>query len=164
MTADTGQHLPAREELHGHDPLPADQQPALVESSLWSAPLPHPDDLAAFDAVVPGAAEAILDGFNEEGKHRRRIEDRDSRSGAFERRISGVVYPALHVAVIASGIYFLATGVLPAGFGLLGFQTFLIVLGKIMGYLTHRGSKELPSVGTVNVRDVQINQQVDRSS
>ena len=149
--------------MQAQAPPPVEEQRALVESSLWSAPLPHPDDLAAFDAVVPGAAEAILDGFKEEGAHRRKIEDRASRTSAVEGRIAAIWYPALHATLVGSGIYFLATGVLPAGFGVLGFEAFLIALGRILGYLAHQGSKDLsPTVGTVNVRDVQINQGLDQ--
>ncbi|TNW23707.1 DUF2335 domain-containing protein [Xylella fastidiosa subsp. pauca] len=41
--------------------------------SSWSGPLPAPDQLAHFDAVVPGAAERIIKMAEQEGEHSREV-------------------------------------------------------------------------------------------
>jgi uncharacterized membrane protein len=45
----------------------------------WSGPLPPPAALEAFNSVVPGGAERIFNQFEDEAKHRRALEDRQSR-------------------------------------------------------------------------------------
>ena len=46
----------------------------LTKQELFSGPLPHPDILARFDAVVPGAAERIIKMAENQSAHRIEIE------------------------------------------------------------------------------------------
>ena len=46
-----------------------------------SGPIPPARDLAAYDAVVPGTARAIVDAWREENAHRRKLESRQLSAG-----------------------------------------------------------------------------------
>jgi len=60
-------------------PPPAKQVAVRAESS-WSGPIPSPDQLARFDAVIPGSAERILKMAEQEGEHARDIQRRAVRA------------------------------------------------------------------------------------
>lgn len=56
-----------------------DQQSAVVAQSLtvsakWQGPLPHPNDLARFNAVIPNGADRIVTRWEEQGRHRQELE------------------------------------------------------------------------------------------
>jgi uncharacterized membrane protein len=46
----------------------------MEQSSYWSAPLPAPETLAAFNQVLPGLAERIVTRFETEASHREELE------------------------------------------------------------------------------------------
>lgn len=49
--------------------------PQLIQltASLWQAPVPPPEILRQYDDVVPGSAKQIMQAFQDEGDHRRRM-------------------------------------------------------------------------------------------
>jgi uncharacterized membrane protein len=53
-------------------------QPATVRAQFvaYSGPLPHPDILRQFNEIVPGLANRIVTQFEEQGRHRRKLENR----------------------------------------------------------------------------------------
>jgi len=56
---------------------PPSAKPVAVRAeSSWSGPIPSPDQLARFDAVVPGSAERILNMAEQEGEHARDMQRR----------------------------------------------------------------------------------------
>jgi uncharacterized membrane protein len=54
------------------NPVPQDRQPTVVTQATtqWSGPLPPPEALQKFEAVIPGGAERILAMAELEQKHR----------------------------------------------------------------------------------------------
>ena len=52
------------------------QETLAVRSELFSGPLPHPDHLAAYERIMPGAAKYIFQAFGAEGEHRRATESK----------------------------------------------------------------------------------------
>ena len=52
------------------------QETLAVRSELFSGPLPHPEHLAAYERIMPGAAESIFQAFAAEGEHRRATESK----------------------------------------------------------------------------------------
>jgi len=49
-------------------------QLAVTRQEMFSGPMPHPDILARYDEIVPGAAERILVMAENQAKHRQEIE------------------------------------------------------------------------------------------
>lgn len=41
----------------------------------WSGPMPHPDDLDAYERILPGAADRILTMAEKQTAHRQRLEE-----------------------------------------------------------------------------------------
>lgn len=52
----------------------SDKKISLVASSTFSGPVPPPELLHGYDAIIPGAAERILRMAEEDALHRREIE------------------------------------------------------------------------------------------
>lgn len=53
------------------------EQPLFAEARVqhFTGPLPPPHVIADYEAVVPGMAEKIVTAFEEQGRHRRTLED-----------------------------------------------------------------------------------------
>jgi len=51
-------------------------QVAVHQQVAWHGPIPSPDQLAKFEAVIPGSAERILKMAEQEGEHTRDIQKR----------------------------------------------------------------------------------------
>lgn len=67
----------------------------------WSGPLPHPQELEAFDRVVPGAAERIVHMAEQEGAH-----VRDMERGALRwTGVGQILGQLLAFAVAAAGLF-----------------------------------------------------------
>lgn len=138
----------------------ASSEPSLV-SETWLGPLPAPADLEAFDRAVPGSGETILHSFRAEGTHRREREDRESRAWAFAVRIGAVWPPLIDTLLVLSGLALIAAGNTPAGLTAWGIEGALMLVSRILAHLQQRQAREpTQQVGTVNVGDVQINQQL----
>jgi len=91
-------------------------------SAQWTGPLPPPAALEAFERIVPGGAERIFAQFEAEAKHRRELEQRQSK----------FLIRDVHIGQIMAGLY---------AMGGLAVTTFAIYLDKpwaaaIIGGLT----------------------------
>lgn len=101
--------------------VPAPQQPQQhnqhivqrhqVVSAGWSGPLPPPAALEEFNRIVPGGAERIFAQFEAEGKHRRELEQRQSKLAVRE----------IHIGQVLAGLFAL---------GCLAVSAFAIYLDK----------------------------------
>lgn len=56
--------------------VPAERRQVMMQSASYAGPIPPPGLLKAFDDVVPGSADRIITQFEEQGRHRRKQEDR----------------------------------------------------------------------------------------
>ena len=81
-------------------------------SQTWSAPLPHPGDLAQYENIVAGAGDRILRMAEEEQNHRHSQENALIKLSAREQRYAFL----LRLLGNATWIVFLAVG------GILSFQ------------------------------------------
>ena len=134
-----------------------------VVSETWLGPLPAPEDLAAFDHAVPGSGETILQSFEAEGAQRRKREDRESRAWAFAVRAGAVWPPLIDTLLVIGGFALVALGNTPAGLTAWGIEGLLMLVSRILSHLQQRQPQQpTQQVGTVNVGDVQINQQLER--
>lgn len=103
-----------------------------VEVSVHSGPLPTPADLEAYDQVVPGTAELIVDGFVQQGTHRRKLENRDSKAKAFSLYALTIMWVVTNLAPLAAGVYLITQGSLWVGAVLaLGGGGWLVRLGYV---------------------------------
>ena len=56
--------------------IPPEERRTDMEVASWDGPIPPPATLREIDAIVPGAAKRIIDQFEAEGTHRRRLQVR----------------------------------------------------------------------------------------
>ena len=108
---------------------------SIVQRQSWIGPLPPPKALDEFDKVVPGLAREISDASLEEGKTRRRIVERQSRTAAFQG-IAGTIFAFILAFVLAiGGLYLVAKGkalesLVPFAVALVPFLTALLFKRK----------------------------------
>ena len=88
-------------------PRPEGQSPPEAPPGFWmqawSGPLPPPEHLRQFNEAVPGAGDIIIEEFREQARHRRALEDRDSRARAFALRSSAVWPPLIDALLVLGG-------------------------------------------------------------
>ncbi|WP_374763310.1 DUF2335 domain-containing protein [Yunchengibacter salinarum] len=67
-----------RRQVDGHEQQDAVLSAALVAQREFSGPIPNPEMLKEYDAVVPGSAEKIVRNWDDQCRHDRLITDRIS--------------------------------------------------------------------------------------
>jgi uncharacterized membrane protein len=124
-------------------PRPAGKDPHGVLIGLersFSGPLPPPEILQGYEAACPGAAERILRMAEDQGEHRRRLEDRTLEAGIegmrrsfYEARIGQLCAFLISAFFLGCGTYAVIQGKEIAGgiFGTFGLSS--IVASFILG-------------------------------
>ena len=88
-----------------------------VELQSFAGPLPHPEILERYEQVFQGSSERIFTQFEEQGRHRRKIESRvvwQNTASAFAGQVMGFV---LFAGTIGGGIFLLYSDKSLAGLG-----------------------------------------------
>ena len=101
------------------DPEAQESVPGQLVEASWSGPLPPPGVLRAFGEAVPGADVAILEEFRNETEHRRKIEDRESRSLAFTSATLSLSIGSTPLVAVVAGVVVAALGYPWPGFALI---------------------------------------------
>ncbi len=103
----------------------------------FSGPLPTPADFQAYDAALPGAAERLMQQFEEQSAHRRSIEGKVVDSNVANERRGLLSATWLMTLFVGGGVYLLATDTGgTAGFLALGYaalQTTLSFIANLLG-------------------------------
>jgi uncharacterized membrane protein len=86
------------------------QSASLTVSQTYSGPLPAPEDLVRYDAIVPGMAERLLTKFEKQADHRMDLERhviywdvRRANAGLLAAFVFGVIVLLAAVWLIVSG-------------------------------------------------------------
>lgn len=95
--------------------------------AAWQGPLPAPNDLAAYDRVVPGAAERIIGMAETQGAHRRAIETRPAEAAIRAQHLGLWLGFVVTMTAIGGGIYLVSLGA-----NLSGVATIMIALGGLV--------------------------------
>jgi uncharacterized membrane protein len=83
--------------------------------SSYSGPLPHPDILRGFEEIIPGSAERILAQFEQQSAHRRDVEARVIRSGAFSQQVGSISASLIGLIGVGGGVWLTYCGKSIAG-------------------------------------------------
>lgn len=81
-----------------------EQQQVIAKLDMYAGPIPHPDILARYEELDPGAAKKIIDNGVEESVHRRELEDKSmeyTRSDKRRRDWMGFIIGILGMAFSA---------------------------------------------------------------
>lgn len=114
----------------------------LVQNSVqtFSGPLPHPDILRQFDAVVPGSAERIIKMAEEQSTHRKELERKVIDSDIARSKWGQILGFVIAVAGLAVSAVVAIFGSALAG-GIIGVGTLASLVGVFM-YGSKTRSKE----------------------
>lgn len=136
-------HIPRKREKSPQDSLSEEIQKLppeirgkiILGVSQFQGPLPPPDILEKYDAIVPGAANRIIEGSEAERKHRHGVENTVVRTESIQRVIGpfyGLVVSlaAMGLAGYALHLGFPVTAASIAGFTLVSLAT-VFVTGKL---------------------------------
>ena len=88
-----------------------------MQLQSYTGPIPPPDLLGQYEQVCPGSANRILGQFEEQGRHRRRLENRvtwNNVVGSILGQITGFV---LLAGAIGGGVFLLYNNKPVEGFG-----------------------------------------------
>ena len=97
----------------------------------WSAPLPPPALLREFNEAVPGAADAIISEFQEQGQHRRDMERQTTEAHVFAVKAGAVSPPAMDALLVLSGFGSIVAGRPFIGAGILLFLMIAILVIRL---------------------------------
>jgi Predicted membrane protein len=101
------------------------------QEEMWSGPLPSPQTLSEFQALVPDAPERIFRQWEEETKHRRDYENR--ALDAFHERTTRGQWAAIVFALAALAVSAFAIGMGHSWVGgVLGGGTIATVVGAFL--------------------------------
>ena len=74
--------LPDKQYEASARPKPSERSEVVVSEATYrqqfKGPIPHPDILRDYDAIVPGAGKDIIQSFIKEGEHRRSLQVRET--------------------------------------------------------------------------------------
>lgn len=93
-----------------------------------SGPLPDPATLAAYEQILPGAAERIFSRFEDQSKHRMAMEAKVIQSNTFSQNWSTVLATATALIATAGSIFLAHEGQYVAGLSVF-FGTLFSFLG-----------------------------------
>lgn len=113
---------------------------SLTQVSMMSGPIPSPQTLAQYDALVPGAAERIISMAEKQMEHRHHLEKSVVEAGIRDRPRARASTVFISTAFIAAGCYFAHEGYPAYAIGCIG--TTLASLAGIYIYGSHRLEKE----------------------
>ncbi len=105
----------------------------------YSGPLPHPEIVRQYEALVPGAAERILTQFEQQSAHRREMERAVISSNSFSQRVGSISASVIGMMGVGGGVWLTYLGRSMEGLG-----TLLATLGSLVGaYLYSRREQEM---------------------
>lgn len=76
----------------------------------FRGPLPDPETLAQYDAVLPGTAARIVDSFDEQRRHRIGMERMEAADTRLQRWLGSICGAIIGIAAMFGGIWLVATG------------------------------------------------------
>ncbi len=86
-------------------PKPRDREGNIIatRTEFFSGPFPHPELLAQYERVLPGAAERIFKLTESQSQHRRELEKKVVNSGVINSRLGTLAGLVIALAVIFVG-------------------------------------------------------------
>ena len=124
--------------LKKHDKVPTKAQMVIAEK--FSGPIPSPEVIARYEAIIPGAAERILTMAEEQQKHRMDLENRVVNSKISDSRLGIILGFILTIVIIAVSLCAILMG-----YSVIGFSSIIIAIGGLVGvfiYGTRSNRKE----------------------
>lgn len=88
-------------------PTPRDRTVAITETFYYQGPLPPPEVLKKYNEAHPNATAIILHSFEEEGKHRRKIQSAIVEQGIVRARRGQVFAFIIAMTAVAGGVFLL---------------------------------------------------------
>lgn len=79
----------------------------MMQLQSFAGPIPPPDLLGHYEQVAQGSANRILTQFEEQGRHRRKIENRVVWSNVFSSIVGQVMAFVLFAGAIGGGVFLL---------------------------------------------------------
>lgn len=123
------------------DKLDHEEKHAVMQTlEMYSGPIPHPEILAQYDKIDPGAAKLIIENGVKESEHRRSLERNSLTYTRNDRRRHDWMGFAIGVLGIAAGAWLIHEGHTVVGTALSG-GTIVVLVGMFLGDSSN-GSKD----------------------
>lgn len=106
-----------KDELQQNASQPAVVQGRLFQASIRSGPMPDADELREYDSVVPGMAQALLENYLGQTKHRQKLESWVVINGIVRAYIGQVLAGGIALFTIWRSTEAILQGRAVAGFG-----------------------------------------------
>ncbi len=84
---------------------PSEKNRLIHVQQHYSGPLPHPDTLARYDEIVPGAAERIIKMAEKEMSHRHETENRMNKN-AIRVAYLGIIFAFISVLILSGSVLY----------------------------------------------------------
>jgi uncharacterized membrane protein len=84
---------------------PAEKNHLVQVQQHYSGPLPHPDALARYDEIVPGAAERIIRMAEKEMEHRHSTDDQLNKN-AIRATYLGITFAFISVLILSGSVIY----------------------------------------------------------
>lgn len=110
---------------------------AVELTTTFSGPLPHPEVLAYYEQVHPGAAKQLFDDFLAESAHRRHLERRVVHAETLSDLVGVISASLIGLVGVAGGIW-----LLHEGRSLAGLSSVLATLGSLLSVYLYQHGKQ----------------------
>lgn len=120
------------------------QELTITEESMWSGPIPSPEDLNSIEALVPGGAKQLLDMAQSRQNH---LQEQEREQASFAREIQGREM-TLREEDVRANIKRISQGgktAIGVAVGVFAVAIFLIVKGYYVGATTILTALLLPA-------------------
>jgi uncharacterized membrane protein len=94
----------------GQPPSPAQRTISVETFEAFAGPLPAPETLAKYDAIVPGMAERRLRTFEQQAEHRMGLEKHVLRWDVIRSNVGLLAAFVFGVLVLAAAVYLIVNG------------------------------------------------------
>lgn len=114
-----------------------------IETTIsWASPIPPPDALKQYDAILPGSADRILKMAESQTAHRIQLEKKVV-GGDSTRSYLGIVSALIiSLAIIAASVYLISKGYSWEGVSLIGIDLVGLVFVFVYGTRVRRAERE----------------------
>ena len=115
---------------------------SIETATSWTGPIPPPDALERYEAILPGTADRILSMAETQMEHRIQLEKKVVGGDSIRSYLGIVSALIISLAIIAASIYLISKGYSWEGVSLIGIDLVGLVFVFVYGTRVRRAERE----------------------